>query len=64
MANPVAAEDGPRREYPWLDGIKQDIADLSPVSNWSIWKVPNSLRTVNDDAYNPHIISIGPLHRR
>ncbi|KAL9380060.1 hypothetical protein Peur_028542 [Populus x canadensis] len=65
MANPVAAEDGRRLEYPWvIISIKRKIADLSPVSNWSIWKVPNSLRTVNDDAYNPHIISIGPLHRR
>lgn len=64
MANPVAAEDGPSRRYPWLFSIQQKIEDLSPVSNWSIWKVPYSLRTVNDDAYNPHIISIGPLHRR
>lgn len=63
MANPVAAEDGPSRRT-WLDGIMIKIDNLSPVSNWSIWKVPNSLRTVNDDAYNPHIISIGPLHRR
>ena len=62
MANPVAAEDAPRREYPWLDEITKKIDNLSPVSNWSIWRVPNSLRTVNDDAYNPHIISIGPLH--
>ncbi|KAJ6885000.1 hypothetical protein NC652_031869 [Populus alba x Populus x berolinensis] len=63
MANPVAAEDGPSRRYPWLFSIQQKIEDLSPVSNWSIWKVPNSLRTVNEDAYNPHIISIGPLHK-
>ncbi|KAF9670861.1 hypothetical protein SADUNF_Sadunf13G0113000 [Salix dunnii] len=60
MVNPVAAEDGPSH---WLDGITIKIDDLSPVSNWSIWKVPHSLRTVNDDAYNPHIISIGPLRR-
>jgi hypothetical protein len=63
MANPVEAEDGPRRECPWLFRIMETIDILSPVSNWSIWTVPNSLRTVNDDAYNPHIISIGPLHR-
>ncbi|XP_034887630.1 UPF0481 protein At3g47200-like [Populus alba] len=63
MANPVAAEDGPSRRYPWLFSIQQKIEDLSPVSNWSIWKVPDSLPTVNDDAYNPHIISIGPLHK-
>ncbi|KAB5530163.1 hypothetical protein DKX38_020244 [Salix brachista] len=63
MANPVAAEDGPSHRYGWLDEITKKIDNLSPVSNWSIWKVPHSLRTVNDDAYNPHIISIGPLRR-
>ncbi|KAJ6763780.1 hypothetical protein OIU79_024346 [Salix purpurea] len=63
MANPVAAEDGPSHRYGWLDGITIQIDNLSPVSNWSIWKVPHSLRAVNDDAYNPHIISIGPLRR-
>ncbi|KAG5233447.1 UPF0481 protein [Salix suchowensis] len=47
----------------WLDGITIKIDDLSPVSNWTIWKVPHSLRAVHDDAYNPHIISIGPLRR-
>ncbi|PNT08372.1 hypothetical protein POPTR_013G146300v4 [Populus trichocarpa] len=63
MANPVAAEDGPSHRYPWLDGIMIKIDNLSPLSNWSIWKVSYSLRTVNEDAYNPHIISIGPLHK-
>ena len=63
MANPVAAEDGPSHRYPWLDEIMIKIVNLSPVSNWSIWKVSYSLRTVNEDAYNPHIISIGPLHK-
>ncbi|KAJ6758149.1 hypothetical protein OIU74_027274 [Salix koriyanagi] len=63
MVNPVATEDGPSQRHRWLDGITIKIDDLSPVSNWTIWKVPHSLRAVNDDAYNPHIISIGPLRR-
>ncbi|XP_011045459.1 PREDICTED: UPF0481 protein At3g47200-like [Populus euphratica] len=63
MVDPVAAEDGPSRKYSWLDGIMIKIDNLSPVSNWSIWKVSYSLRTVNEDAYDPHIISIGPLHK-
>ncbi|KAJ6693344.1 hypothetical protein OIU85_004142 [Salix viminalis] len=61
MVNPVAAEDGPSQRHRWLDGITIKIDDLSPVSNWSIWRVPHSLRSVNGDAYNPHVISIGPL---
>lgn len=63
MVNPVAAEDGPSHRYRWLNRITIKIHDLSPVSNWSIWKVPHNLRTENDDAYNPHIISIGPLRQ-
>ncbi|KAL3574486.1 hypothetical protein D5086_025099 [Populus alba] len=31
MANPVAAEDGPSREYPWLDEIMIKIDNLSPI---------------------------------
>ncbi|KAJ6433383.1 hypothetical protein OIU84_017139 [Salix udensis] len=63
MVNPVAADDGPSQRHGWLEGIAIQIDNLSPVSNWSIWKVPHSLRAVNDDAYNPRIISIGPLRR-
>ncbi|KAJ6383401.1 hypothetical protein OIU78_026809 [Salix suchowensis] len=63
MANPVTAEDGRSQRHRWLDGIRIKIGHLSPLSNWSIWKVPHSLRSVNDDAYNPHVISIGPLFR-
>jgi hypothetical protein len=46
----------------WLESIKIELADLNPLSNWSIWRVPNNLLAVNKDAYSPHIISIGPLH--
>ncbi|KAJ6360979.1 hypothetical protein OIU77_004914 [Salix suchowensis] len=49
-------------EKTWQESIKIDIAKLNPLSNWSIWRVPNNLLAVNKDAYGPHIISIGPLH--
>ena len=31
--------------------------------NLSIYKVPNKLRNVNDEAYSPRIVSIGPFHQ-
>lgn len=47
----------------WLIDIKKDLADLTaPSSSWSICKVPSKLRSTNGDAYDPQIISIGPLH--
>lgn len=49
-------------EKTWQESIKIDIDNLNPLSNWSIWRVPNNLLAVNKDAYGPHIISIGPLH--
>jgi hypothetical protein len=49
-------------ERTWLESIKIELAHLNPLSNWSIWRVPNNLLAVNKDAYSPHIISIGPLH--
>ncbi|KAJ6379193.1 hypothetical protein OIU76_015915 [Salix suchowensis] len=43
MVNPVATEDGPSQRHRWLDGITIKIDDLSPVSNWTIWKSLPSL---------------------
>ncbi|KAJ4826967.1 hypothetical protein Tsubulata_008833 [Turnera subulata] len=48
--------------HPWLESIKVELQVLAPLSSSSIWKVPLTLRTVNEDAYMPRMISIGPLH--
>ncbi|KAJ4825909.1 hypothetical protein Tsubulata_006478 [Turnera subulata] len=51
-------------EFPgeaWLTSIKIEQSK-KPLSNWSIWRVPNNLRNLDEDAYIPHLISIGPLH--
>ncbi|KAJ4826994.1 hypothetical protein Tsubulata_031502 [Turnera subulata] len=51
-------------EFPgeaWLTSIKIEQSK-KPLSNWSIWRVPNNLRNLDEDAYIPNLISIGPLH--
>ncbi|KAJ4835947.1 hypothetical protein Tsubulata_047895 [Turnera subulata] len=50
----------PSRE--WLHSVQAELAELAPPSNWSISRVPFTLRVVKPEAYTPHIISIGPLH--
>ncbi|KAK3005402.1 hypothetical protein RJ639_016935 [Escallonia herrerae] len=34
-----------------------------PSSNASIYRVPRNLRELNESAYTPHIVSIGPYHK-
>ncbi|CAN1844305.1 UPF0481 protein At3g47200 [Linum perenne] len=43
--------------------ITEGLASVAPrSSSWSIFTVPNKLRNLNDDAYTPHVLSIGPFH--
>lgn len=59
-ANPTDQQEGGRQ---WLIDIKTGFADLTSMSTgWRICKVPCKLRDMNVGAYNPQIISIGPLH--
>ncbi|XP_038682387.1 UPF0481 protein At3g47200-like [Tripterygium wilfordii] len=45
------------------ESIRSKLTELFPItSKWSIYRVNDNLRSVNNDAYSPHIISIGPLH--
>ncbi|KAJ4826968.1 hypothetical protein Tsubulata_008834 [Turnera subulata] len=46
----------------WLHSVLAELAELAPPSNWSISRVPFTLRVVKPEAYTPQIISIGPLH--
>ncbi|KAM7465779.1 hypothetical protein LguiB_013341 [Lonicera macranthoides] len=44
--------------------ISEKLAHLSPLpSQFSIFRVHDELRKVNEKAYEPHIIAIGPYHR-
>ncbi|KAJ6393047.1 hypothetical protein OIU77_022514 [Salix suchowensis] len=49
---------------PLADQIQISLQNLSTnQSTCSIFKVPRVLRSVNDRAYEPEILSIGPYHR-
>ncbi|KAI9092937.1 hypothetical protein K1719_027460 [Acacia pycnantha] len=41
--------------------IKNELEDLN-TTKWNIYKVPCNLRSLNESAYTPQLISIGPLH--
>ena len=48
----------------WMHPIKVKLGILRERSmNLSIYKVPNKLRHVNEEAYSPRIVSIGPFHQ-
>lgn len=54
------AQDGGNN---WQESIKKELAGLSSLSStWSICNVPSKLRNVNQPAYSPQIVSIGPIH--
>ncbi|KAL5721378.1 hypothetical protein ACHQM5_005030 [Ranunculus cassubicifolius] len=46
-----------------MKSVKKKLNGVPPTpSNCSIYRVPERLRTVNEDAYTPQLVSIGPLH--
>ncbi|KAF9688881.1 hypothetical protein SADUNF_Sadunf01G0034000 [Salix dunnii] len=52
------------RRDPLADKIQMSLQNLSTnQSTSSIFKVPSVLRSVNNGAYEPKILSIGPYHR-
>ncbi|KAL6138169.1 hypothetical protein ACLB2K_063454 [Fragaria x ananassa] len=51
-----------RKKLKWTTEIEEKLHNVRPW-NFSIYRVPNRLRQVNEDAYSPHVVSIGPFHR-
>ncbi|VVA14204.1 PREDICTED: UPF0481 [Prunus dulcis] len=48
----------------WTMGIADKLSHVQNGSeDLSIYRVPRKLRKVKEDAYNPRVVSIGPLHR-
>ncbi|XP_022744638.1 UPF0481 protein At3g47200-like [Durio zibethinus] len=51
---------------PKKKSLEEDPLQLCEISfdanSWSIYKVPSPLREVNEKAYEPNVISIGPYH--
>ena len=44
--------------------IGKKLQDISPISpDCCIFKVPNYLRKVNEKAYEPEVVAVGPYHR-
>lgn len=43
--------------------IDRKLGQASPMSEHKIFKVPRELRQVNEKAYEPYFVSIGPYHR-
>jgi hypothetical protein len=50
-------------EYDIENPLEEEFQSLSPLSSaCAIYKVPQQLRHVNEKAYTPKVVSIGPLH--
>ncbi|KAL7238392.1 hypothetical protein ACSBR2_004482 [Camellia fascicularis] len=47
----------------WILRINNSLAEVEKPSKMSIYKVPNKLVKIKEDAYTPSIVSIGPFHR-
>ncbi|GMP85766.1 hypothetical protein CsSME_00038806 [Camellia sinensis var. sinensis] len=57
QANEVKAENND-----WIIPINNMLATVKRPSKLSIYKVPNKLLKLKEDAYTPSIVSIGPFH--
>lgn len=68
MATPNGATDSSHetelveREEIFID-IPQDMEHVEWHNKCCIYRVPNRLRMVKEEAYTPKLISIGPVHR-
>lgn len=48
---------------PLVNSMRRELDNLPPLpSNCCIYRVPKRLRLVNEKAYTPQVVSIGPLH--
>ncbi|CAL8165523.1 unnamed protein product [Prunus armeniaca] len=52
------------RNDKWANELAEKLGEVEEGSqDLSIYRVPSKLRKVKDGAYNPRVVSIGPLHR-
>ena len=59
----ISTDMGSERSDSVVISIDKKLRGLSPVSsNHCIFKVPNQLRMIKEQAYEPQVISIGPYH--
>ncbi|XP_059645111.1 UPF0481 protein At3g47200-like [Cornus florida] len=51
-------------DIPLFDSMREMIDGLPPLSNdCCIYRVPKRMREINENAYTPGVVSIGPFHR-
>ncbi|KAH0451407.1 hypothetical protein IEQ34_018706 [Dendrobium chrysotoxum] len=66
---PPPLPPAPSLDSPWIISIREKLDQArqyeasSPWATLSIYRVPKSLRDVDETAYAPQIVSIGPYHR-
>ncbi|XP_016652669.1 PREDICTED: putative UPF0481 protein At3g02645 [Prunus mume] len=62
-SNQAAPVDVENPYIPLETSMRQELGRLSPLSSsCCIYRVPERLRLVNENAYTPQVVSIGPLH--
>ncbi|KAL7169723.1 hypothetical protein ACSBR2_034705 [Camellia fascicularis] len=64
MSNDNQANENVKAEKKrnWIISINNTLATMEKPSKLSIYKVPNKLLKLKEDAYTPCIVSIGPFH--
>uniref|UniRef100_A0A2N9FWV2 Uncharacterized protein n=1 Tax=Fagus sylvatica TaxID=28930 RepID=A0A2N9FWV2_FAGSY len=63
-SNSEESEASPRFQTPEQHSEGETLAEDPLISRgWSIFRVPVHVREVDEGAYNPKIVSIGPFHR-
>ncbi|XXG53969.1 hypothetical protein AAC387_Pa03g1972 [Persea americana] len=50
----------------WVKSMEKKLASKyrKPFPQFTIFRVPEDIRKIDNDAYNPWIVSIGPFHRQ
>ncbi|CAL8105282.1 unnamed protein product [Prunus armeniaca] len=62
-SNQAAPVDVENPYIPLETSMRQELGRLSPISSsCCIYRVPERFRRVNENAYTPQVVSIGPLH--
>ncbi|BFG41294.1 hypothetical protein CerSpe_275680 [Prunus speciosa] len=62
-SNHAVPADIENQYIPLESSMREELGSLSPLSSSGcIYRVPERLRRVNENAYTPKLVSIGPLH--
>ncbi|XP_031281372.1 UPF0481 protein At3g47200-like [Pistacia vera] len=62
MSSTAANKDEDQRKDLLIDITEEILSDLEPALECYICRVPKSIRRINEEAYTPQLVSIGPLH--